>query len=196
MIRKEGALSIFKGLSASIVRESTYSGLRIGLYDISKATIVRLSPGGKLDEKAFVTKLGAGMVSGMMGAAIANPADLVIIFSSPPLLYLLLALLSGWNYASLNCDRTQIKVRMQAPGAVAMPLRAHAAAIYNDRGLAGLYRAVWPTTIRAGLLTSTQVRSCRAPLTWGSLVPDSVWGSQGRSIRHCQARAHGRFWLH
>jgi Mitochondrial carrier protein len=93
MIRTEGVLSIYKGLSASILRETTYSGLRIGLYDITKASIVRFSPGGRLDDKAFVTKLAAGMASGMIGAALANPADLVIFFSAffSPISSLLLA---------------------------------------------------------------------------------------------------------
>lgn len=45
---------------------------------------------------------------------------------------------------------------MQAHGATGT-LRAHTAQIYNAAGVAGLYKAVWPTTLRAGILTSSQL---------------------------------------
>jgi hypothetical protein len=52
----------------------------MGTYDICKSVTLRLNPWA--DEGSFVTKLSAGMASGMMGAAIANPADLVSFQSS------------------------------------------------------------------------------------------------------------------
>lgn len=51
---------------------------------------------------------------------------------------------------------TQLKVRMQAPSAHGT-LRQHAYQIYSANGLKGMYKAVGPTTFRAGILTSCQL---------------------------------------
>lgn len=123
MIKSEGVLSPYKGLSASLLREGSYSGIRMGSYDYSKSQILRLFPWANKD--GFGTKLSAGMCSGILGAAISNPADL-------------------------------IKVRMQSFGARGT-LRDHVGGILGEKGLRGLYRGVGPTTIRAGILTSSQL---------------------------------------
>ncbi|POY72932.1 hypothetical protein BMF94_4008 [Rhodotorula taiwanensis] len=123
MVKHEGPLSIYKGLSGSLLRETTYSGIRMGGYDLVKSTICKVNPAA--DPQGFGTKLAAGMASGMVGAAIANPADL-------------------------------LKVRLQAPSATGS-LRWHASQIIQQHGVAGLYKAVFPTTVRAGILTSSQL---------------------------------------
>lgn len=123
MIKSEGVLSPYKGLSASLIREGSYSGIRMGSYDFSKAQILHLFPWA--DKDGFGTKLTAGMLSGMLGAVISNPADL-------------------------------IKVRMQSMGARGT-LRDHVGGILRENGLRGLYRGLGPTTIRAGILTSSQL---------------------------------------
>lgn len=51
----------------------------MGAYDVSKSMCLSVSPWGTKD--SFGIKLAGGMVSGMVGAAIANPADLVSSFS-------------------------------------------------------------------------------------------------------------------
>ncbi|KAM0792673.1 hypothetical protein ACM66B_002453 [Microbotryomycetes sp. NB124-2] len=124
MIKQEGPGSVYKGLSASLVREATYSGIRMGAYDGCKA-LVTLTFGTSSSPESFGTKLFAGMLSGMLGSAVANPADL-------------------------------LKVRMQASGAQGR-LRDHARDIVNERGFKGLYRAIGPTMVRAGILTSSQL---------------------------------------
>ncbi|BGP68040.1 hypothetical protein NBRC10513v2_001367 [Rhodotorula toruloides] len=123
MVRAEGIMSIYKGLSGSLLREAFYSGIRMGGYDLVKASIIKTFP--LADPNGFGTKLAAGMASGIVGAAVANPADL-------------------------------LKVRMQAPSAHGT-LRQHAYQIYSANGLKGMYKAVGPTTFRAGILTSCQL---------------------------------------
>ncbi|GAA5974887.1 hypothetical protein JCM11641_008412 [Rhodosporidiobolus odoratus] len=123
MVRNEGLRSVYKGLSGSLLREGSYSGIRMGGYDLVKSSLVKSFP--LADPNGFGTKLAAGMASGMVGAAIANPADL-------------------------------LKVRLQAPSATGT-LRSHASEILQTQGVKGLYKAVWPTTIRAGILTSSQL---------------------------------------
>ncbi|TNY19132.1 mitochondrial carrier domain-containing protein [Rhodotorula diobovata] len=123
MVRTEGLTSIYKGLSGSLLREISYSGIRMGGYDLVKSTLVKFAPGA--DPNGFGTKLLGGMGSGMVGAAVANPADL-------------------------------LKVRLQSPAAKGT-LRNHAAQIYRSEGIKGFYRALVPTTIRAGILTAAQL---------------------------------------
>lgn len=53
----------------------------MGAYDLCKTATLRVNPFA--EEGSFSTKLTAGMASGIIGAAIANPADLVR-FSFPP----------------------------------------------------------------------------------------------------------------
>lgn len=77
MVRTEGVLSIYKGLSASLLREGSYSGVRMGFYDMSKGLVLNALPSGWGDKDSFGVKLAGGMASGCLGAAIANPADLV-----------------------------------------------------------------------------------------------------------------------
>ncbi|KAH8917448.1 mitochondrial carrier [Atractiella rhizophila] len=130
MVREEGPFALWKGVSASFLREFSYSGIRMGCYDFAKMGITSLLPiGVSKDSNSLALKLSAGMASGMLGAAIANPADL-------------------------------FKVRMQAPainGAPVLNLRQQIHRVYTEGGIRSMYRAVFPTTVRAGLLTSSQL---------------------------------------
>ncbi|GAA93795.1 uncharacterized protein L969DRAFT_92285 [Mixia osmundae IAM 14324] len=124
MFRTEGFLSFYKGLSASLLREASYGAIRFSTYDVCKSTILRVT---QREPDAMLVKLGAGMMSGMLGAGLANPADL-------------------------------LKIRTQSLSATGT-LRDHARAVIAQRGVAGLYKAVWPTTLRAGVLTASQLGS-------------------------------------
>ncbi|GAA6063156.1 hypothetical protein JCM10212_006314 [Sporobolomyces blumeae] len=75
MIRTEGFASVYKGLSASMLREGSYSAIRMGGYDLAKKTWCSMFP--FVNPEGFGSKLGAGMMAGMIGAAVANPADLL-----------------------------------------------------------------------------------------------------------------------
>ena len=71
VIGKEEGLrrGIYKGIEASCMREASYSTLRLGLYE----PIKRLFG----DNKAIWTKFAAAGLSGAIGSALANPADLL-----------------------------------------------------------------------------------------------------------------------
>ncbi|KAJ3145563.1 hypothetical protein HDU86_000872 [Geranomyces michiganensis] len=133
LVRSEGPRSVYKGLSASLLREGTYSGIRMGGYDACKAVILSVMGTGGMGNgetlsktSSLPVKLGAGMASGMIGAAIANPADL-------------------------------LKVRMQSPDAAGSLVHHLSTIIRTEGGVKGLYRAVGPTVTRAGILTSSQL---------------------------------------
>lgn len=51
----------------------------------------------------------------------------------------------------------QLKVRMQTPGAVGSLAQHLRTILTHEGGIRGLYRAVGPTVVRAGILTSAQL---------------------------------------
>lgn len=52
----------------------------MGMYDIFKASITSINP--RIDSQSLTVKLLAGLGSGCLGAAVANPADLVCRFAN------------------------------------------------------------------------------------------------------------------
>lgn len=76
MIKNEGFLSLYSGLSAGLTRQVVYTGARLGLFDIftdmSKDKKYESVPGFL---KKSVCALGAGGIAAVAG----NPADLALI---------------------------------------------------------------------------------------------------------------------
>lgn len=60
VVKSEGLLALYKGLSASLLREGSYSTLRMGLYEPFKNLL-----GGK--DLSLGRKILAGAFSGMIG---------------------------------------------------------------------------------------------------------------------------------
>ncbi|KXS19822.1 mitochondrial substrate carrier family protein [Gonapodya prolifera JEL478] len=71
--REEGVRGLYRGLTAALLREASYSTLRMGLYDYIRHRFVQTQ--GK--PEALWKKLLAGGFSGAVGSAIFNPFDLV-----------------------------------------------------------------------------------------------------------------------
>lgn len=67
---------LFRGLSASLLREGSYSAIRMGLYEPCKQLL-----GEKGRESLFIQKALAGAMSGALGALIASPTDLLKVRS-------------------------------------------------------------------------------------------------------------------
>jgi len=76
MIKEEGFMSLYSGLSAGLTRQVVYTGARLGLFDIfteaSKDKAYDSVPG--FAKKSFCA-LGAGGIAAVLG----NPADLALI---------------------------------------------------------------------------------------------------------------------
>ena len=66
----------YVGLTPSLVRATTYGGLRLGLYDPIR-NLVSSSQFGGVDENRVTTKLLAGGCSGALAAFTLNPTELV-----------------------------------------------------------------------------------------------------------------------
>ncbi|CAH1101492.1 unnamed protein product [Psylliodes chrysocephalus] len=68
IIKNEGILALYNGISASIFRQLTYSTTRFAIYDYAKANI---------DMSSFTTKMAVAAVGGTVGGWVGAPADLV-----------------------------------------------------------------------------------------------------------------------
>lgn len=69
----EGGRGLYKGITASWVREGVYSSLRLGLYEPFKQLL------GETDPKntPLWMKFMAGSMSGFVGSVVGNPTDLL-----------------------------------------------------------------------------------------------------------------------
>ncbi|THH08900.1 hypothetical protein EW146_g8845 [Bondarzewia mesenterica] len=76
MARSEGVMSLMKGLTASMLREIVYSGIRMGTYDYFKTSLYHAAS-GSISSDAFTLKVLAATVAATLGSAVANPTDLV-----------------------------------------------------------------------------------------------------------------------
>ncbi|PWN91677.1 mitochondrial carrier [Acaromyces ingoldii] len=135
MARNEGVRSWWNGVTASCLREASYSTIRMGSYESFKELYSPL-----VDVSSFTNKLLAGITSGAIGAAIATPTDLVKVrmqAARPP---------SG-EPPFPNTFVGFARVYQEGAARSSSPLA----------GLQSLYRGVGPTVVRAAILTSTQI---------------------------------------
>lgn len=72
IIRNQGILALYNGLSASLLRQLTYSTIRFGAYEVGKQTFE--TPGHSL---SFADKLLLAGVSGAAGGIFGTPSDLI-----------------------------------------------------------------------------------------------------------------------
>ncbi|KXS18187.1 2-oxoglutarate/malate translocator [Gonapodya prolifera JEL478] len=76
IVAKEGFFSLYRGLSAGLLRQATYTTARLGLFNSFKDIMVAQNKGGK---PSFAQSAVAGLAAGGLGALIGNPADLSLI---------------------------------------------------------------------------------------------------------------------
>ncbi|KAG0216427.1 hypothetical protein BGX31_000610 [Mortierella sp. GBA43] len=140
ILRTEGPRVLMAGLAPAVLRESIYSTIRFGSYDLFKGIYSGMGTqmrGG--EETSTLVKLASGLTSGMIGSVIANPTDL-------------------------------IKVRLQAFWPSGKPRYASIAdacrSIYVEEGIPGLYRGVVPTAARAMVVTASQLASYDTTKHW------------------------------
>jgi len=75
IVKTQGVQGLFKGLTASLLRQGVYSGTRFGAYDVIKKMM------GATPEKPLPVylKVPAAMLAGAIGATVGNPADLSMV---------------------------------------------------------------------------------------------------------------------
>ena len=76
MIRTQGFRSLYKGLSAGLLRQATYTTARMGIYNNLSAMATTYNEGKPIP---LYQKAGCGLTAGGLGALIGNPADLTLL---------------------------------------------------------------------------------------------------------------------
>lgn len=76
IITKEGFFKIYPGLTASLLRQATYSTTRFGVYEFLKETYIEKTNNHK---PSTAVLLPISMVSGALGGLVGNPSDVVNI---------------------------------------------------------------------------------------------------------------------
>lgn len=131
IVSTEGVVGLYRGLCASLLRESTYGAMRIGLYGPVRDAIAP-SQGNSATTSgspSFYVKIMAGLVSGCVAAAATNPADIVKV-------------------------RAMVAHVQGRRGGVR--LADEIAALVRQDGVLALWRGVWPNVQRAALVTAAQ----------------------------------------
>ncbi|KAL5556539.1 hypothetical protein UlMin_038775 [Ulmus minor] len=75
IVQQEGVAALFSGVSATVLRQTLYSTTRMGLYDILKQKWTDPNTGNM----PLTRKITAGLISGAIGAAVGNPADVAMV---------------------------------------------------------------------------------------------------------------------
>eukprot|EP00250_Pteridium_aquilinum_P011868 c20359_g1_i2 orf=295-1110(+) len=133
--RDEGLTGLWRGTGAALMREASYSSIRMGLYEPFKLML-----GG--DDPAHTPlwiKVTAGASAGVIGSAIANPTDVIMVrMQARPFQTSSGGAHPGWNYGG--------------------PFKAFSS-IARTEGISGLYRGLVPTMQRAALINAAQAPS-------------------------------------
>lgn len=145
VVKNNGVLGLYSGLSASLLRQITYSTVRFGIYEELKqrasttttTTQAADGSGGTATRWApsSATLIALASVAGFVGGVSGNAADVLNVRMQ--------------HDAALPADR-----RRNYPNAVLGMLR-----MAREEGLASWFRGVWPNSLRAAAMTASQVAS-------------------------------------
>ncbi|KAJ3015325.1 hypothetical protein HKX48_004664 [Thoreauomyces humboldtii] len=76
LIRRESFFSLYRGLSAGLLRQATYTTARMGLFN----TFLSMSKDYNGNDKVtFGQRAAAGLAAGGLGAIVGTPADLALV---------------------------------------------------------------------------------------------------------------------
>ncbi|KAL1454696.1 hypothetical protein MTO96_043712 [Rhipicephalus appendiculatus] len=129
IIRHQGVLAMYNGLSASILRQLTYSTTRFGMYEVVRQYLVKPGENMKFYQKVFV----AG-IAGASGGFVGTPADMV-------------------NVRMQNDIKLPVENRRNYKNAVDGLWR-----VYRQEGALKLFSGGGAATARAVLMTIGQIK--------------------------------------
>jgi hypothetical protein len=72
ILADEGAMAFYKGIGAAMMREASYTGIRIGLYEPAKGWT-----GADKPDAGIFSKFMAGAIAGGLGSCVGNPFDVL-----------------------------------------------------------------------------------------------------------------------
>lgn len=131
IVKGEGVRSLYKGLSAALLRQATYTTARLGTYTFLNEKYKKET--GKA-ANLFVS-MGLGMVAGATGSLVGNPAEISLI--------------------RMTADgRLPLDQRRNYTSVVNAIAR-----IVKEEGIATLWRGCVPTMGRAAVVNAAQLAS-------------------------------------
>lgn len=74
IVRTEGPQKLFAGLQAAFLRQTFFSTIRIGIFDVMNT---RLKESKGVENITLLDRIGMGIFAGALGICIANPADTI-----------------------------------------------------------------------------------------------------------------------
>jgi len=77
LVKNNGFMFMYKGLSAGLLRQMTYGLTRLGIFSTLQQKVRK--PGQKLADIPMATKLACSMTAGGIGALIGTPADAALV---------------------------------------------------------------------------------------------------------------------
>lgn len=132
-LRNEGVRGLYIGISASILRQMTYSLMRFAAYEELKTFIAhRNDPTQPI---SMWTKIGVAGLAGVAGGIAGNPADIILVRMT----------------SDMFRDPAR---RFQYKGAINGLVRA-----VKEEGAHVLFRGITPNMVRAMLMNSSQLAS-------------------------------------
>lgn len=130
IVTKEGFLKIYSGLTASLLRQATYSTARFGIYEVLKEYYIKQSHN---KHPSTVVLLPMSMIAGAMGGLVGNPADVV-------------------NIRMQNDSTLPIQQRRNYKNAIDGLYK-----VCKKEGVQSLFRGLYPNLVRGVLMTASQV---------------------------------------
>lgn len=77
LVKNEGPLTFYKGLSAALFRQFTYGMTRLGIFRTLTDKFTK--PGESVADLPFTVKLGCSLTAGGVGALVGTPAEVALI---------------------------------------------------------------------------------------------------------------------
>ncbi|KAG0646085.1 Dicarboxylate carrier 1 [Hyphodiscus hymeniophilus] len=130
VFKHNGFLGLYSGLSASLLRQITYSTTRFGVYEELKADFTTST-----SKPSFPSLIAMASTSGFLGGIAGNPADVLNVRMQH-------------DAALPKAERRNYKNAID--GLIRMT---------REEGWKSLFRGVWPNSMRAVLMTASQLAS-------------------------------------
>lgn len=129
IVKQQGILALYNGLTASLLRQLTYSTARFGIYEVSKKYVGGSNP----DQILFYQRVLMAGVSGAFGGFVGTPADMI-------------------NVRMQNDIKLKPEDRRNYKNAIDGLLR-----VYREEGIRRLFSGASTATSRAVLITIGQL---------------------------------------
>ncbi|KAH8811661.1 mitochondrial carrier domain-containing protein [Xylogone sp. PMI_703] len=130
VFKNDGLLGLYSGLSASLLRQLTYSTTRFGVYEELKRRFTTLNKSPSLPALIAIAS-----TSGFLGGIAGNPADVLNVRMQ--------------HDAALPAEQRR-NYKNAIDGLIRMT---------REEGWKSLFRGVWPNSMRAVLMTASQLAS-------------------------------------